>query len=206
MMKRRCLIKVLSERTMQWRRSCSSGNCQQWQNRNQIRHIGSRRLVEKQLDHRSSRLARRPYRRWQASISRRSWTLCTYVPSSISSPWMSSCTHLSPTFQLSPKVGISLSYRTNIIRLVKLILVNIKIQERKQLKRYHLESHSHGCCLVDIEVKVWSEFLSMWQLVFYKHWVVENAIIVSFILQLCHTRSKARIAVLSLSMTKLPSI
>lgn len=96
------IVVVLGVRTMQWRRFCSSGSCQRWQSRNQRRRIGSRRRAKTWPCRRSSRRSRRPCRPLRASTSRRSWTLCTYVPSSISSPWTSSCTHLSPTFRSWP--------------------------------------------------------------------------------------------------------
>lgn len=91
------------ERTMQWRRSCSSGNYQRWQSRNQTRRIGNHRPARTPRGLRILRRRRRPYRRWPVWISHQSWTLCTCALSSTSSPWMSSCTHRPPTFPLLPE-------------------------------------------------------------------------------------------------------
>lgn len=91
---------------MQWRRSCSSGNYQPWQNRNQTQHIDNHHSATTQWGRRSLLRGRRPYLRWLASTLHRSWRLCTYAPSSTSSPWTSSCTPLSPTFRSWPVIAI----------------------------------------------------------------------------------------------------
>ena len=93
-------------RTMQWRRSCSSGNYQQWQNRNQTQHICNHHPVMKQQDHHSSHQGHQPCPRWPTLTSHQSWTLCTYELSSISFDGMNSCTHQSPTCLLLPVIAM----------------------------------------------------------------------------------------------------
>lgn len=132
------------ERTMQWRRSCSSGNYQRWQSRNQTRRIGNHRPARTPRGLRILRRRRRPYRRWPIWISHQSWTLCTCALSSTSSPWMSSCTHRPPTFPLLPETKNKPENR--IMNLIPNLNDKVRNIKRKlESQNYHLESHSHCC-------------------------------------------------------------
>lgn len=126
----------MNAQTRQWRISCSSCNCHSWRSRNRRRHIDSHPSAATRPARRSLPQAHPPYPRSPAWIPRRSWTLCTGEPSSISSPWTSFCTRPSPTFRSSPAL------RQHRIRLD--LGNNFQKKKKREIhKTYHLESHSH---------------------------------------------------------------